>query len=69
VTEKGRFFVHDLTKTVVESLPFPINNPLAILNYAEYENRLKSAQALLENRTSETESFATRVVDSELINQ
>ena len=47
VTPKGRFFVHDLTKTVVESLPFPVNNPAAISNYPEYENLLTSAQALI----------------------
>ena len=47
VTKKGRFFVHDLTKTVVESLPFPVNNPLAVSNYAEYERLLAAAQALL----------------------
>ncbi len=47
VTEKGRFFVHDLTKTVVESLPFPVNNPKAVLNYEEYEHRLDTTQALL----------------------
>lgn len=50
VTTKGRFFVHDLTKTVVESLPFPVNNPLAILNYEEYEKTLTAAQALLSKR-------------------
>lgn len=37
VTKKGRFFVHDLTKTVVESLPFPVSNPAAIKNFEEYE--------------------------------
>ncbi|MFX1566711.1 MAG: radical SAM protein, partial [Promethearchaeota archaeon] len=47
VTKKGQFFVHDLTKTVVESLPFPINNPLATRNYNEYEKLLTTAQALL----------------------
>lgn len=50
VTRKGRFFVHDLTKTVVESLPFPVNNPLAISNYEEYETILTAAQALLSKR-------------------
>ncbi|MFX1509163.1 MAG: radical SAM protein [Promethearchaeota archaeon] len=69
VTKKGRFFVHDLTKTVVESLPFPINNPLAIVNYPEYEALLESAQALLLNNASEVESLTTAPVDSELINR
>jgi hypothetical protein len=55
VTEKGRFFVHDLTKTVVESLPFPVNNPFAVSNYTEYERLLGSAQALLLKRTQNTD--------------
>jgi coproporphyrinogen III oxidase-like Fe-S oxidoreductase len=47
VTAKGRFFVHDLTKTVVESLPFPVNNPKAVSNYEEYNKLRDLAQALL----------------------
>jgi hypothetical protein len=47
VTIKGRFFVHDLTKTVVESLPFPVNNPKAVLNYEEYDKLRDAAQTLL----------------------
>jgi coproporphyrinogen III oxidase-like Fe-S oxidoreductase len=50
VTPKGRFFVHDLTKTIVESLPFPVNNPDAIKNYTEYEQLNLTAQTLLQNR-------------------
>jgi len=36
LTEKGRIFAHEITKTVVESLPFPIQNPNCIKNYNEY---------------------------------
>ena len=44
ITPKGRFFVHDLTKTVVENLPFPVNNPKAISNYPEYHALLIQSQ-------------------------
>ncbi|MHA2405668.1 MAG: radical SAM protein [Candidatus Hermodarchaeia archaeon] len=59
VTSKGRFFVHDLTKTVVESLPFPVNNPSAISNYKEYESLLISAKALLLKKGSGIEPETT----------
>ena len=36
LTEKGKIFAHDITKTVVESLPFPIQNPNCVKNYNEY---------------------------------
>ncbi len=36
VTEKGRRFAHVLTKTVVESLPFPVQNPAVVENYSDY---------------------------------
>ncbi|MFX0096961.1 MAG: radical SAM protein [Candidatus Hodarchaeota archaeon] len=36
LTEKGRIFAHEITKTVVESLPFPIQNPDCVENYGEY---------------------------------
>ena len=36
LTEKGNMFAHEITKTVVESLPFPIQNPDCIKNYNEY---------------------------------
>lgn len=36
VTPKGRYFVHEITKTVVESLPFPMSNPEAVRNWDEY---------------------------------
>ena len=42
VTDKGRYFVHEITKTVVESLPFPLSNPKTIENHAEYEEALKT---------------------------
>lgn len=29
VTRKGRFFVHDLTTSVIEQLPYPLGNPVA----------------------------------------
>lgn len=37
LTEKGILFAHHITKTVVESLPFPLQNPSRIANYEEYE--------------------------------
>ena len=36
LTEKGRYFSHEITKAVVESLPFPIQNPACVENYEEY---------------------------------
>ncbi len=36
LTEKGKIFAHKITKTVVESLPFPIQKPDCIENYNEY---------------------------------
>ncbi|MDH5754317.1 MAG: radical SAM protein [Candidatus Bathyarchaeota archaeon] len=44
VTDKGRYFVHEITKTVVESLPFPLSNPKTIENRTEYEEVLKTSQ-------------------------
>lgn len=36
LTGKGRIFAHEITKTVVESLPFPVQNPSCVENYDEY---------------------------------
>jgi coproporphyrinogen III oxidase-like Fe-S oxidoreductase len=36
LTEEGRLFAHEITKTVVESLPFPVQNPACVENYEEY---------------------------------
>jgi len=36
LTPKGLMFAHHVTKSVVESLPFPIQNPAAVENYQEY---------------------------------
>lgn len=36
LTEKGIMFAHEVTKSVVESLPFPVQNPDAVENYDEY---------------------------------
>jgi len=36
LTRKGRIFAHEITKTVVESLPFPVQNPSCVENYDEY---------------------------------
>lgn len=36
LTRKGRIFAHEITKTVVESLPFPVQNPDCVENYDEY---------------------------------
>lgn len=35
---KGRIFAHEITKTVVESLPFPVQNPDCVENYGEYNS-------------------------------
>ena len=35
-TGKGILFAHEITKTVVESLPFPVQNPGCVENYDEY---------------------------------
>lgn len=35
-TCKGRLFAHEITKIVVESLPFPLQNPQVVTNYDEY---------------------------------
>ncbi len=34
---KGKIFAHEITKTVVESLPFPLQNPACVENYGDYE--------------------------------
>lgn len=36
LTQKGIMFAHELTKTVVESLPYPLQNTHKIINYNEY---------------------------------
>ncbi|MBD3286097.1 radical SAM protein [candidate division WOR-3 bacterium] len=36
LTSKGIMFAHHITKSVVESLPFPVQNPDAVCNYSEY---------------------------------
>ncbi len=41
LTVKGKYFSHNITKTVVESLPFPIQNTEAIINYEEYQKYRK----------------------------
>ena len=35
-TSKGIMFAHEITKSVVESLPFPVQNPAAVENYEDY---------------------------------
>jgi oxygen-independent coproporphyrinogen-3 oxidase len=37
LSAKGLLFAHDITKTVVESLPYPLQNPSIIDNYADYQ--------------------------------
>lgn len=43
LTGKGRIFAHEITKTVVESLPFPVQNPGCVENYDEYISYRRSA--------------------------
>lgn len=35
-TDKGRYLAHEITRTVVESLPFPLQNPSCVENYEQY---------------------------------
>jgi coproporphyrinogen III oxidase-like Fe-S oxidoreductase len=45
LTPKGLLFSHYIMKSVVESLPFPLQNPSKIINYEEYRTALeKSSQ-------------------------
>ncbi len=37
LTSKGILFAHHITKTIVESLPFPLQNPSKIKNYKDYQ--------------------------------
>ncbi len=37
LTEKGIFYAHDITKIVVESLPYPLQNPDRVDNWQEYQ--------------------------------
>jgi len=41
LTPKGMKFAHAITKAVVESLPFPLQNPQCVENYGEYERYKK----------------------------
>jgi coproporphyrinogen III oxidase-like Fe-S oxidoreductase len=36
LSKKGRYFSHEITKAVVESLPFPVQNPDCVENYDDY---------------------------------
>ncbi len=42
LTRKGLFFAHEITKTLVESLPSPLRNTSFIENYSEYKNAAKN---------------------------
>ncbi len=42
LSEKGLMFAHDVTKKVVESLPFPIQNKACVGNWEKYEGFLES---------------------------
>jgi len=46
VTTKGRYFVHEITKAVVESLPFPITNHKAVENWQDYVATNKEQQRI-----------------------
>ncbi len=45
VTDKGRYLIHEITKTVVETLPFPLSNPKRVENYNKYVENLKKVNA------------------------
>jgi len=38
LNRKGRIFANDITKTVVETLPFPLQNQSIVENYLEYQD-------------------------------
>jgi len=46
LTQKGRIFAHEITKTVVESLPFPTQNPNCVENYEEYVSGKREYEAV-----------------------
>lgn len=43
LTDKGNILSHSITKKVVESLPFPIQNTNTIVNLFEYDNEVKNS--------------------------
>ncbi len=46
LTLRGRFMAHEISKTVMEALPFPIQDPSSVENRAEYEEyRQRARQA------------------------
>jgi coproporphyrinogen III oxidase-like Fe-S oxidoreductase len=53
---KGIFFAHNLTKTVVESLPYPLQNPSKIENFNEY--------VLLKNKITSLSSINNKNIES-----
>ena len=44
LTGKGKIFAHTITKTVVESLPFPVQNAACVQNWDEYDAYRKTAK-------------------------
>jgi oxygen-independent coproporphyrinogen-3 oxidase len=48
LTEKGIIFSHEITKTVVESLPYPIQNPDCVENYEEYVSHKKEYERIIQ---------------------
>lgn len=52
LTPKGRIFAHEITKTVVESLPFPIQNPGCVENYDEYASRKRESELVISGGTA-----------------
>ena len=56
LTRKGKIFAHEITKTVVESLPFPVQNPDCVENYDEYA----SYKRVNERVTSDNMVYAVR---------
>lgn len=45
LTQKGIHLAHTLTKTVVESLPFPVQNAACVANFEQYAAYAQSAEA------------------------
>jgi hypothetical protein len=45
LTRKGIMFSHEISKAVVESLPFPVQNPGCVENYGDYELGKRSITA------------------------
>ncbi len=58
LTPKGTMFAHRISKTVVESLPFPVQNPDCVLNHDEYVDNKQRARTSLEETPEAVQAVA-----------